>query len=89
MERIKNAARLNRVQRAYDRYDLLDEACVNLRWAMEALRGGETGHEDEVAALEDIAAGLKRDREAARRVIERIEAGERDAEARDYRRSVL
>lgn len=85
----QHAARLNRAQRVYDRYDLLDEACVNLRWAMEALRDGEAGHEDDVAALEEIAAGLKRDRDAARRAIEHIEAQERAAEARDYWRSVL
>lgn len=74
-----------RIQRLYDRYDLLNEACCNLRWAMDALsefRDGEKA--DEVATLEQIASGLDRDRLAAHAKIERLEAMEQARLSRDY-----
>ena len=60
-------------QRLYERCDGLDEACMNLRWAAEALEG--ICHEDERGLLEDLRERLGRERQDARRLLERIEQG--------------
>jgi len=75
LQRELTAAR--QAQRLYERYDSLSEACANLRWALEALRGcREDARQDDIAALEQIAAGLTRDRDIAHARLERLEARE-------------
>lgn len=77
-----------------ERYEALDDICLSLRFAIEGLRGCEAAeacpeHEDDLAALEDIAAGLARDREAAGAQLQRLDALERAAMEREYRRETL
>lgn len=46
---------LKRIQQLYDRYDLLCDACHNIRWAAEALRAcRDSDQAQNLAALEDI-----------------------------------
>ena len=47
-----NPKQARQAQRLYERYDSLSEACANLRWALEALRGcREDARQDDIAAL--------------------------------------
>ena len=63
---------------------MLSEACLNLRWAMDALSDcRDDDRVDDIAALEQIAAGLTRDRDAAHAQLERLEAAEQARICRD------
>lgn len=68
------------MQRLYDRYDLLCDACHNLKWAMESLRQCRDADQAEnLAALEHIGEGVTRDRDAVQIKLEQMEALERSA----------
>ena len=67
-----------RLQQLYDRYDLLNEACFNLRWAMDALNHcRDAARGDHLATLEQIAQEVRRDRDDLHGQLERLEALER------------
>ena len=63
-----------RMQQLYDRYDLLNEACYNLRWAADALtRSRDASGGDNLAALEQITTDVSRSRDHLRAQLERLE----------------
>ena len=72
---LEQALALNRrLQRLYDRYDLLSEASYNLRWAVDALsRCRDAAREDSLSALEQIAQEVVRDRDDLQSQLERLE----------------
>ena len=74
-------------QRIYERYDGLDDACSNLKWAMEALKG--MGHEDAISVLEDMRQALGRERDIAHRQLERLDEGDQAALEREFKRCAL
>ena len=67
-----------RMQQLYDRYDLLNEACFNLRWAMDALaRCRRDPCADALETLSQIAADVRRDRDQVQSQLSVLEARER------------
>lgn len=83
-----------RQQRLRDCFDALDEACLSLRIAIEALESCEAPPEalarpDDIEAMQDIAAGLTRDREALRAQLVDLDASDEAALAREYARESL
>lgn len=89
MDHNLNAARQARrlsihMQRLYERYDLLNEACYNLRWATDALaRSREASCADNLEALEQIAAEVGRDRDEVHARLEQLEALEQRSLCRE------
>lgn len=72
------------MQRLYDRYDLLCDACHNIHWAAEALRQcRDVDQAENLAALEQIGGELTRERAAAHARLERMEALEQSAMMRE------
>ena len=74
------------MQRLYDRYDLLCDACRNLQSAAEAIKQCRDVEQAEcLAALEQIGDALSRDRDTAHAKLERMAALEQAALARETR----
>lgn len=75
------------MQRLYDRYDLLCDACYNLKWAVEALRQCRDADQAEnLTALEQIGEGVTRDRDAVQIKLEQLEALEQSSLALEAER---
>lgn len=63
------------MQQLYDRYDLLCDACHNLKWAAEALEQcRDVEQAENLATLEEIGDALSRERDTTHTQLERLEA---------------
>lgn len=71
-----------------DRRDALDDACLDLRLAIEALQAGGQAQSraGDIEALREVASSLAAERDAATAALARMGQADRWTMARDYRR---
>ena len=70
-----------------NRRDALDDACLDLRLAIEALRAGGQAQSraGDIEALREVASSLAAERDAATAALARMDCAEQRALAREYR----